>query len=137
MCSILRVEGGGGGTGLTTVSTNMARHNPCLMDITRNSPAAEIAKRLMPLDEARYFYNQLFIKDPGTQDIDLQVGNYLLTTTFFQSPCTPATALSGPYSAATSKGWVTTSSSASIAGGRQKVGSSCSTWIMASSSFRP
>ena len=74
MCSILRAEDGGGGTGLTTVSTNMARDNPCFMDIARNSPSAEIAKRLMRLDEVRYFYNQLFIKDPGSQDIDLQVG---------------------------------------------------------------
>lgn len=55
MCSTLRAEDGGSGTGLTTVSTNMARHNPCLMDIARNSPAAEIATRLMPLDEVRYF----------------------------------------------------------------------------------
>lgn len=74
MCSILRAEDGGGGTGLTTVSTNMARHNSCFMDIARNSSAAKIATLLMPLDEVRYFYNQLFIKDPGTQDIDLQVG---------------------------------------------------------------
>ena len=83
MRSILRVEGGSGGTGLTTVSTNMARHNPCLMDIARNSPAAEIAKRLMPLDEVRYFYNQLFIKDPGTQDIDLQVGTLPVNADIF------------------------------------------------------
>ena len=49
------MEDGGRGTGVTTVSTNLARHNPCLMDIARNLQAAEIAKRLMPLDEVRYF----------------------------------------------------------------------------------
>ena len=90
MCSILRAEDGGGGTGLTTVSTNMARHNPCFMDIARNSPAAKIAARLMPLDEVRYFYNQSFIKDPGTQDIDLQVGKLPVNDDIFpiaSHPC--------------------------------------------------
>lgn len=65
--TLVQAGDGDGGTGLTTVSTHMARQNPRFMDIARTSPAAEIAARLMRLDEVRYFYDQLFIKDPGTQ----------------------------------------------------------------------
>ena len=60
--SLVQADDGDGGTGLTTVSTHMARHDTCFMDIVRNSPAAEIAARLIRLDEVRYFYDQLFIK---------------------------------------------------------------------------
>ena len=35
-------------------------------DFLFNSPAAEIAARLMRQDEVRFFYDQLFIKEPGT-----------------------------------------------------------------------
>ena len=90
MCSIVRAEDGGGGTGLPKVSTNMARHNPCFMDIAQNSSAAEIAAQLMPLDEMRYFYNELFIKDTGTQDIELQVGKLPVNDDIFpiaRHPC--------------------------------------------------
>ena len=33
----------------------------------REAPRREIAARLMGLDEVRFFYDQLFIKEPGTQ----------------------------------------------------------------------
>ena len=36
------------------------------MECAINSPAAEIAARLMRLDQVRFFYDQLFIKEPGT-----------------------------------------------------------------------
>lgn len=56
-----------GGPGRTIVSSHMARTKPGFMDIVKNSPAAEIAARLMRLTEVRYFYDQLFVKEPGTQ----------------------------------------------------------------------
>ena len=37
------------------------------MDFVRHSPAREIAARLMGLDEVRFFYDQLFVKEPGTR----------------------------------------------------------------------
>ena len=52
--------------GKVIASSHMARSNPGFMDFVRNSPAREIAARLMGLDEVRFFYDQLFIKDPGT-----------------------------------------------------------------------
>jgi ectoine hydroxylase-related dioxygenase (phytanoyl-CoA dioxygenase family) len=45
---------------------HMSRHSDEFMDFAVNSPAAEIAARLMRLDKVRFFYDQLFIKDPGT-----------------------------------------------------------------------
>ncbi|MDC0196486.1 phytanoyl-CoA dioxygenase family protein [Gammaproteobacteria bacterium] len=45
----------------------MAHENPIYMDFARHSPAREIAARLMKLDEVRFFYDQIFIKEPGTQ----------------------------------------------------------------------
>lgn len=53
--------------GRTIANSHMARGNPAFMDFVKNSPAREIAARLMGLDEVRYFYDQLFIKEPGTR----------------------------------------------------------------------
>ena len=49
------------------VSSHMARRHESFHRFVVESPAAEIAARLMRLDEVRFFYDQLFIKDPGTQ----------------------------------------------------------------------
>ncbi|MBT3915520.1 MAG: phytanoyl-CoA dioxygenase family protein [Rhodospirillaceae bacterium] len=48
------------------VSSYMSRQNKDFEDYILNSPSAEIAARLMRLDEVRFFYDQLFIKEPGT-----------------------------------------------------------------------
>lgn len=45
----------------------MAHDNRVYMDFIKHSPAREIAARLMELDEVRFFYDQIFIKEPGTQ----------------------------------------------------------------------
>jgi ectoine hydroxylase-related dioxygenase (phytanoyl-CoA dioxygenase family) len=52
--------------GRLVAASHMARKNDVFMDFVTNSPAAEIAARLMGLTEARFFYDQLFIKEPGT-----------------------------------------------------------------------
>ena len=65
---ILRVANDAdGGPGRTIVSSHMARTIPGFADIMRDSPAAEICARLMRLGEVRFFYDQLFVKEPGTQ----------------------------------------------------------------------
>ena len=46
--------------------SHMSRRSAEFMEFAVNSPAAEIAARLMRLDNVRFFYDQLFIKDPGT-----------------------------------------------------------------------
>ncbi len=46
--------------------THMSRFNDKFMQFALNSPAAEIAARFMRLDQVRFFYDQLFIKEPGT-----------------------------------------------------------------------
>ena len=48
------------------IMSYMSRQNSDFEDYILNSPAAEIAARLMRLDEVRFFYDQLFIKEPGT-----------------------------------------------------------------------
>ncbi len=53
--------------GKVIANSHMARSNPAFMDFVSNSPAREIAARLMGLDEVRFFYDQLFVKDPGTR----------------------------------------------------------------------
>lgn len=55
-----------GGKGKTITSNHMARANPAFMKLMLASPAAEISARLMRLTEVRFFYDQLFIKKPGT-----------------------------------------------------------------------
>ncbi len=56
-----------GGPGRTIVSSHMARTRPEFMALVAGSPSAEIAARLMGVPDVRYFYDQLFIKEPGTQ----------------------------------------------------------------------
>ena len=46
--------------------THMSRFDAKFMHCALNSPAAEIAARFMRLDQVRFFYDQLFIKEPGT-----------------------------------------------------------------------
>ena len=48
------------------ISSFMSRTNDDFRDYIMNSPAAEIAARLMGLDQVRFFYDQLFIKEPAT-----------------------------------------------------------------------
>ena len=55
-----------GDPGRFVTGTHMSRQNEKFMDCAINSPAAEIAARFMRLDQVRFFYDQLFIKDPGT-----------------------------------------------------------------------
>jgi ectoine hydroxylase-related dioxygenase (phytanoyl-CoA dioxygenase family) len=52
--------------GRMITGTHMSRFNDAFMEIAVQSPAAQIAARLMRLDEVHYFYDQLLIKDPGT-----------------------------------------------------------------------
>lgn len=54
------------GTGRMATLSHMSRKNPVFMEYALNSPAAEISARLMRLEEVRYFYDQIFVKDPGT-----------------------------------------------------------------------
>ena len=44
----------------------MSRYNEEFMAFALKSPAAHIAAKMMRLDDVRLFYNQLFIKEPGT-----------------------------------------------------------------------
>ena len=53
--------------GQVITGTFMAHDNQVFMDFVKNSPAREISARLMQLDEVRFFYYQIFIKEPGTQ----------------------------------------------------------------------
>jgi ectoine hydroxylase-related dioxygenase (phytanoyl-CoA dioxygenase family) len=52
--------------GFFYVSSFMSKENKEFENYVLTSPAAEIAARLMRLDEVRFFYDQLFIKEPGT-----------------------------------------------------------------------
>lgn len=45
----------------------MARRDPEFAALRDQSPMAELAARLMGASEVRYFYDQLFIKEPGTR----------------------------------------------------------------------
>ena len=49
------------------MSAHMSRQDPDFWRYVMESPAGEIAARLMRLDEVRFFYDQLFIKEPGTR----------------------------------------------------------------------
>ena len=44
----------------------MSRYNEEFMAFALKSPAAHIAAKMMRLDDVRFFYDQLFIKEPGT-----------------------------------------------------------------------
>ena len=61
------LESGDDEPGKVIANSHMARSSAAFMDFVRHSPAREIAARLMGLDEVRFFYDQLFIKDPGTR----------------------------------------------------------------------
>ena len=65
--SLVAADDADGGPGRTIVSSHMARTMPGFMALVVGSPAAEIAARLIGVPEVRYFYDQLFIKEPGTQ----------------------------------------------------------------------
>ena len=52
--------------GRIITGTHMSRFNDEFMEFAVRSPAAQIAAKLMRLDEVRYFYDQILIKDPGT-----------------------------------------------------------------------
>ena len=52
--------------GRLVAASHMARNNPMFMDFVIESPAAEIAARLMGLTEVRFFYDQLFVKEMGS-----------------------------------------------------------------------
>jgi len=55
-----------GDPGRLITGTHMSRFNNDFMEFAVRSPAAQIAAKLMGLNEVRFFYDQLFIKDPGT-----------------------------------------------------------------------
>lgn len=46
--------------------THMSRNSQEFMDFALNSPAPEMAAKVMQLNEVKFFYDQLFIKEPGT-----------------------------------------------------------------------
>lgn len=48
------------------INTFMSVYDDVFLDFRNNSPAAEIGATLMGVDRVRYWYDQLFIKDPGT-----------------------------------------------------------------------
>lgn len=48
------------------INTFMSVYDDEFLDFRNNSPAAEIGATLMGADSVRYWYDQLFIKDPGT-----------------------------------------------------------------------
>jgi ectoine hydroxylase-related dioxygenase (phytanoyl-CoA dioxygenase family) len=52
--------------GRMITGTHMSRFNDEFMEIAIRSPAAQIAAKLMRLDEVRYFYDQLLIKEAGS-----------------------------------------------------------------------
>ncbi|MEE2745452.1 MAG: phytanoyl-CoA dioxygenase family protein [Pseudomonadota bacterium] len=54
------------GPGRFVASSNMSRENNAIMNFVLRSPAAEIAGRLMRLSKVYFFYDQLFVKEPGT-----------------------------------------------------------------------
>lgn len=58
-----------GESGRFHVSTFGSRWDPDLLALVMQSPAAEIGARLMRQPEVRFFYDQLFVKEPGTQAV--------------------------------------------------------------------
>lgn len=47
----------------------MWMHDPDFRDFVFKSPAAEIAGELMGVDRVHFFYDQLFLKEPGTEAV--------------------------------------------------------------------
>jgi ectoine hydroxylase-related dioxygenase (phytanoyl-CoA dioxygenase family) len=82
------------------VSSFMSKNNPQFEDYILNSPSAEIAARLMRQDQVRFFYDQLFIKEPGTlaptqwhNDLPFWpfAGNHIASVWMALTPVTTAT----------------------------------------------
>lgn len=48
------------------INSFMSVYDEEFRDFRENSPAAEIAATLMEVDKVRFWYDQLFVKDPGT-----------------------------------------------------------------------
>lgn len=48
-----------------TINTFMSVRDPEFLAFRNDSPAAEISATLMEVDEVRFWYDQLFVKDPG------------------------------------------------------------------------
>jgi ectoine hydroxylase-related dioxygenase (phytanoyl-CoA dioxygenase family) len=51
------------------ISTFMCNKDPDFLALRERSPMAEIAATLMHAEEVRFFYDQLFIKEPGTSAV--------------------------------------------------------------------
>ena len=49
-----------------TINRFMSVYDPEFLAFRNDSPAAEIAATLMGVDQVRFWYDQLFVKDPGT-----------------------------------------------------------------------
>ena len=61
-----RIQDDDQGSGRFVTGTHMSRYNEEFMAFALKSPAARIAAKMMRLDDVRFFYDQLFIKEPGT-----------------------------------------------------------------------
>ena len=61
-----RIQDDVDGPGRFITGTHMSRYNNEFMYFALYSPASNIAAKLMGLDEVRFFYDQLFIKEPQT-----------------------------------------------------------------------
>jgi ectoine hydroxylase-related dioxygenase (phytanoyl-CoA dioxygenase family) len=57
-----------GGTGRFFGDLELAERLPSFRRFALESPAAEIAGRIMGADRVRFFYDQLLVKEPGTQE---------------------------------------------------------------------
>ncbi|MBL8376396.1 MAG: phytanoyl-CoA dioxygenase family protein [Burkholderiales bacterium] len=58
----------GGKTGRSHINTFVWAWNDDFRDWVLNSPCAEIAARIMGVDEVRFFYDQVFVKEPNTAE---------------------------------------------------------------------
>lgn len=66
---VQRLQSGGSGPQVSILSYHnqcLAHEEPELMDFVRTSPAAAIAKRMMGSSQVRFYFDQLFVKEPGT-----------------------------------------------------------------------
>jgi ectoine hydroxylase-related dioxygenase (phytanoyl-CoA dioxygenase family) len=58
----------GGKTGRSHINTFVSAWNDDFRDWVLNSPCAEIAARIMGVTEVRFFYDQVFVKEPNTAE---------------------------------------------------------------------
>lgn len=58
----------GGTSGRSHINTFVWAWNDDFRDWVLNSPCAEIAARIMGVDEVRFFYDQVFVKEPNTAE---------------------------------------------------------------------